>query len=95
MGLPTNGAIANESSPSTRSAPPPTDAPEPPTGTADRQPKPAAAERSTDPLQEDRVYISDVYPEYCRSYFFRRDWVSLFEYRETMYRCLYGPDRWR
>ncbi|MDX2244328.1 MAG: hypothetical protein NW224_26950 [Leptolyngbyaceae cyanobacterium bins.302] len=51
--------------------------------------KPAAQEK-----RDDRVYISDIYPEYCRMYFHRQDWVSLFEYREGMYRCKHGNDRW-
>ena len=52
------------------------------------------ANTSPDRRQDDnRVYISDIYPEYCRSYFFRRDWISLQEYHAGMYRCLYGVDR--
>jgi len=53
--------------------------------------------QATNERRDDIVYINEVYPEYCRSYFSRRDYVSLFEYRETMYRCLYGNDRffWR
>lgn len=44
--------------------------------------------------RNDRVYIKDVFPEYCRMYFHRRDWVSLFEYQRGMQRCFYGNDRW-
>lgn len=88
-------ANANESptsaTPQTQTQPQPVT---PPSET-NRQPEQTPTTRSQDPQNEDRVYISDVYPEYCRSYFLRRDWVSLFEYREVMYRCLYGPDRWR
>lgn len=59
------------------------------------QPANSNVERSPDERRDDRVYISEIYPEYCRSYFVRRDWVGLFEYREGMYRCLYGNDRSR
>lgn len=51
-------------------------------------------ESSSNQRRDDRVYIKDIYPEYCRMYFHRRDWVSLFEYREGMYRCFHGGDRW-
>lgn len=44
-------------------------------------------------MESDRVDVEDVYPEYCRMYFPSRGSVSLFDYRERMYRCLYGPDR--
>lgn len=44
---------------------------------------------------DNRVYISDIYPEYCRSYFLRRDYVSLNEYYAGMSRCKYGNDRWQ
>lgn len=88
-------ATANESpnstTPQTQAQPQPVTPP----GETNRQTEQTSETRSQDPQNEDRVYISDVYPEYCRSYFLRRDWVSLFEYREVMYRCLYGPDRWR
>lgn len=47
-----------------------------------------------DRRDDDRVYISDIYPEYCRSYFLRRDYVSLNEYYAGMTRCKYGNDRW-
>jgi len=59
-------------------------------------PKPAKqaqpSEPSSNQQESDRVYIKDIYPEYCRSYFSSRDWVSLFEYQTGMYRCLYGTD---
>ncbi len=44
-------------------------------------------------MENDRVDVEDVYPEYCRVYFPSRGTVSLFDYRERMYRCLYGVDR--
>jgi len=69
--------------------------PAPPPAETNRQAPQNTTERSQNESDDDRVYISDVYPEYCRMYFHRRDYVSLFEYRETMYRCLYGPDRGR
>lgn len=54
----------------------------------------AAIQQPVEERRDDRVYINEIYPEYCRSYFFRRDWVSLFEYQTGMYRCKYGNDRW-
>ncbi|MBF2027670.1 MAG: hypothetical protein IGS48_13025 [Oscillatoriales cyanobacterium C42_A2020_001] len=56
-------------------------------------PQAQPSQQSAHRKDSDRVYISDVYPEYCRLYFHRRDWVSLFEYQTIMYRCLYGTDR--
>jgi hypothetical protein len=85
-------ANTNESPNST--IPPTQTQPVTPSNEMNRQTDQTPATRSQPPQDEVRVYISDVYPEYCRSYFARRDWVSLFEYREVMYRCLYGPDRW-
>lgn len=55
---------------------------------------PQPSKQSTNPMESDRVNVEDVYPEYCRIYFPSRGTVSLFDYRERMYRCLYGPDRW-
>lgn len=62
--------------------------PSPPEPAKQSQPSEQSSKR-----ESDRVYIEDIYPEYCRSYFHRRDWVSLFEYQTGMYRCLYGTDR--
>jgi hypothetical protein len=92
-------AKANEPPATTPSNPPaqgqptvPTDSTNPPSPDAtSKQPppsKPIASDRD-----EERVNINEIYPEYCRAYFpFGRS-VSLFEYREGMYRCFYGVDR--
>jgi hypothetical protein len=59
------------------------------------QPTPkATVQQPSKERRDDRVYINEIYPEYCRSYFLSRDWVSLFEYQRGMYRCKYGDDLW-
>ncbi|MDX2232763.1 MAG: hypothetical protein NW220_24240 [Leptolyngbyaceae cyanobacterium bins.349] len=89
--------IPGSGTPQTQASP----SPPPPAGDrpaeADQTTPPATPAPTSETRRDDRVYISEIYPEYCRSYFSRRDWVSLFEYREGMYRCLYGNDRgfWR
>lgn len=88
-------ASANESADSPNPKPAISEQPAPTPTEPNQQTEQKPSERSPQERNDDRVYISDVYPEYCRMYFHRRDYVSLFEYRETMYRCLYGPDRWR
>lgn len=91
VSLVASAAVANQATPTHSPAPvspqaQPTPAP---------QPSPNASDRAT-PQQsrpnDDRVYLEDIYPEYCRSYFHQQDWVSSFEYREGMYRCRYGND---
>lgn len=69
---------------------PETPAPSPQPSTQPSQPP----RQSVNPMESDRVDVEDVYPEYCRMYFPSHGSVSLFDYRERMYRCLYGPDRW-
>ncbi len=64
--------------------------PSPPGPTKQSQPSKQSSNQNVS--DRDRVYIEDIYPEYCRSYFHRRDWVSMFEYQTGMYRCLYGTD---
>ncbi len=66
--------------------------PSPPTAKPPAKPE---SKPESKPRDDDRVNIDEIYPEYCRSYFFNRDSVSLFEYREGMYRCFHGVDQWR
>lgn len=88
-------AIAQDSGKPTSQEPSGQSPPNPPASADHPKPSNTKPEQPSQPNRDDdRVYIEDIYPEYCRSYFLRRDYVSLFEYREGMYRCLYGNDRW-
>ncbi len=83
---------ANQTSP-TQTQPIPT-APETPAPSPQPSPRPSQPSRqSANPMQSSEVDVEDVYPEYCRMYFPSPGTVSLFDYRERIYRCLYGPDR--
>jgi len=50
-------------------------------------------ERSVNPNAGDgtRVNVTDVYPKYCRSLFPPTGSVELYEYQQTMQRCIYSP----
>ncbi|MGQ9872031.1 hypothetical protein [Leptodesmis sp.] len=92
------GQPGNSSNPSDGSAtqeqqlPPPSGSSNPSVQPSTSSPQPS--KQSTNPMESDQVDVEDVYPEYCRIYFPSRGTVSLFDYRERMYRCLHGPDRW-
>jgi len=96
---PTPGFTAPAADTSSPAAPDSTPQVQPVPAPSAPTPSPAAqtsqsSKRSDDPMKRDRVSIDEVFPEYCRMYFPSRGTVSLFEYRERMYICLYGIDRW-